>query len=130
MRAWARLAAKQSRDAYLYVFSHPAPLPVVGRTLGALHASETPYIFAAKSVEWDDSDVRLSDMMRRYWINFARTGNPNGEGLVQWPSYDQQTDELLELKLTPEVRRHYRKQRLDAYEGYIENLRALNATSK
>jgi para-nitrobenzyl esterase len=42
-------------------------------------------------------DLELSSLMQRYWINFAASGNPNGEGLPQWPLYERPAPQVLEL---------------------------------
>ena len=41
--------------------------------------------------------VRLSDIMLSYWSNFAKYGNPNGEGLETWDKWDSNKNNLLEL---------------------------------
>ena len=51
----------------------------------------------AKSDGYDDTDLELSGKMMDYWVNFAKTGNPNGEALPDWPAYKSQSDINLEF---------------------------------
>ena len=44
-----------------------------------------------------EEDEKLSGMMQRYWVSFAETGDPNGEGLPSWPAHTEETDIHLEF---------------------------------
>ncbi|NWW80805.1 SASB hydrolase, partial [Climacteris rufus] len=46
------------------------------------------------SGEVTEEEKNLSRTLMKYWANFARNGNPNGEGLVEWPSYNLNEDYL------------------------------------
>ena len=57
---------------------------------GAVHASELPYVFGTFTSLGDasnDIDARVSATMQQYWTNFAKTGNPNGQGLPQMAGF-------------------------------------------
>jgi para-nitrobenzyl esterase len=60
-----------------------------GAEIGAYHGAEYPYVFGVHDdyMTTTDWDLELSALMQQYWINFASTGNPNGEGLPDWPMF-------------------------------------------
>jgi para-nitrobenzyl esterase len=63
---------------------------VVGVIL-AVPSSEIEYVFgqldSKAGIAWRPEDRQLSAVMRKYWANFARSGDPNGPGLPKWPKY-------------------------------------------
>jgi para-nitrobenzyl esterase len=62
--------------------------------LGAFHSLELPYVFGtfeARAFKWmpfTEVDRRLSGTIQSYWINFAKNGNPNGEGVPLWAEWN------------------------------------------
>lgn len=92
---------------YRYRFDLPAPASEMhpeGRY--AFHSDELEYVFGTLDVRrgsvWRAEDRTLSEQMERYWTNFARSSNPNGKGLPQWPRYDREK-EVLHLKSPVQV---------------------------
>ena len=72
------------QDAYSYFFSRIPPSKK--QSLGAFHAAEIGFVFGSheKALGQSEEDKALSEMMQGYWVNFAKTGNPNGASLPEW----------------------------------------------
>jgi para-nitrobenzyl esterase len=101
---WIEEHRKTGRSPiYRYSFDRKIPVPAgntmngvpaTSRDIGARHAGEIEYVFGAlelslPKVPWEAADRKLSDAMTTYWSNFARAGDPNGNGLPTWPRYDR-----------------------------------------
>ena len=124
MRTWARMMETVASPAYLYHFTRVPPAADAAR-YGAYHTAEIPYVFGNldgggrywfANRDYDDTDRWLSDLMSSYWINFAATGNPNGDGLPDWPAYTLDAEQALELGDTVQVRRGVKGERLDFFD--------------
>ena len=118
---WARWQSREGRaKVFLYYFDFPIP----GFPNGAPHWSEVPYLFANYSW-WEEKhrqlrpeDLAFSDLIRRYWINFATTGDPNGQGLPRWPAFSEATQSTLVFDNATSARPLPNLERLRAFDRW------------
>ncbi|WP_017589937.1 carboxylesterase/lipase family protein [Nocardiopsis ganjiahuensis] len=101
MHRWARLQTRTgASDAYLYHFSHVPPEDGL-EEYGAYHGAEVAYAYdnlgADSDADYTETDYRLRDRMSAYWVNFARTGDPNGSGLPAWPTVEEAPGLVMEF---------------------------------
>jgi para-nitrobenzyl esterase len=96
----AQTMTRVSEKAYLYYFTFVES----GKRerLGAYHGQELRFLSNVFPDDWEHSrdDARLGEIMRIYWTQFAKTGDPNAAGIVEWPAYDAHPDQCLDLGRT------------------------------
>ena len=120
---WARLQSeKGTGKAYAYYYDHHAP-----DADGAGHGSDVPYAFqtlgGGPQGEPKPEDLELSDMISSYWVNFAKTGDPNGSDLPEWPAFTENDQKVMVFDSEPGARPVPNLEKLKAYDAYISWLR-------
>jgi para-nitrobenzyl esterase len=103
---WARLQAKTGKSkVYYYYFDqhpdYPEDSPDFGH--GAPHGHDIAYVFQhldPSNPQTTESDLEISEAMGIYWTNFAKKGNPNGEGVPEWPAFSNANPAVMYLGST------------------------------
>jgi para-nitrobenzyl esterase len=97
----AETLSKQGVPAYNYRFSYVADSMASEWKAGTPHATEIPYVMNTVAAKYGDKltakDAKIADLTNSYWANFAKTGNPNGEGLPNWPKYNPSIDAIMDF---------------------------------
>jgi para-nitrobenzyl esterase len=93
----ANLVSSQGKDTYVYRFTRKVPAGQY-ENFGAFHTGEVPYAYNNLNFlnrPFEPVDYKLADVMSSYWANFVKSGNPNGDGLAQWPEYQKNSREIM-----------------------------------
>jgi para-nitrobenzyl esterase len=116
--AWASLSSKGRDNVYLYYFDRHSPQAPLGPT----HGAEVVYVFGNLTSNPrlgltgtpGPGDLALSQEIQDYWVNFARTGDPNGPGLSRWPAFSASSPRAMYLDVGP-------------HDGPVPNLEPIQA---
>ena len=91
--------------AYLYRFSYVQAGMRERMRAGAPHGGEIGFVFGTLGtgvfgppLPPTPEDLKVSRMAQSYWVNFAKTGDPNGAGLPPWPRYDTKKDLIFDFR--------------------------------
>jgi para-nitrobenzyl esterase len=97
--------ATNGSPAYLYRFSYVQTAMRERMRDGAPHGGEINFVFGTLGTGGfgpplppTPEDLKVSRMAQSYWVNFARTGDPNGAGLPNWPRYDPKKDLIFDFR--------------------------------
>ncbi|MGJ8560698.1 MAG: carboxylesterase/lipase family protein [Litorimonas sp.] len=134
IRMAARATAETGAPSWTYFFSRVPPSDK--QTVGAFHAAEIPFVFSSHEdvLGVSDDDKALTEMMVDYWANFAKSGNPNGAELPEWPQHAGESWMHFSANTgrpIAEVEVGVRRDKLDSLsEGLSLKLEALAATEE
>jgi para-nitrobenzyl esterase len=113
------LAGFNTQKSYLYQFAHvPVDKPNFPN-YGAFHTSEVPFSLHTLhkwNRAWRQSDREVENTMSSYWVNFVKTGNPNGDNLPTWKPYEKQSGNILILDEKPMLQPALFKKEFDFLE--------------
>lgn len=87
---------------------------------GAFHTSEVPFAYhtlAHWKRPWQKRDLDMESQMNAYWVNFIKTGNPNGKGLPEWKAYDKVQGSIMVLDEKIEMKPGLYKKEFSFFDG-------------
>ena len=111
--------------AYIFLFSYVPESMTQRMPYGPGHGTDVSYVFgnlrAPEGASVSPEDKEVARIMSAYWVNFARTGNPNGKDLPEWPSWNQKTNLILDVQRDGKFlgKPDPRKARLDVIEEAV-----------
>lgn len=121
----ARIWEKASLPVWQFRFGYVAE-SMRTQWPAAVHASEIPYVFNTLAARYGENvtpqDQAVAQQTHQYWVNFARTGNPNAVGLPAWNAYNSQQDNIL---MIPATGAEHTKELADPWKARLDLIETL-----
>ena len=116
----AYLAQKSDRTVY-----------AKGNRRGAAHADDMLYLKGAFDDEAEKypQEKKVSDLMLQYWVNFAKTMDPNGKGLPKWPIFEEGKATVMQFNNGASLIETPHQERIRLIDGFMKYFRSLSAPS-
>jgi para-nitrobenzyl esterase len=115
------LALLNKKATFIYQYGHIPPDKPGFPNYGAFHTSEVPYVLHTLHKwdrKWSSLDYQLEENLTDYWVNFAKTGNPNGKELPEWKTYDKHSGNILLIDDKIESKPALYKKEMDFLEKF------------
>ncbi|MCW5967731.1 MAG: carboxylesterase family protein [Blastocatellales bacterium] len=111
---WIDAATKTGGKAtYYYLYARPRPATVPDAqgnvrppARGAAHSAEIEYAMgnldSNKVYAWAPEDYKVAQVMQEFFVNFIKTGDPNGKGAPVWPKYSEKMRMIIDVNTRSE----------------------------
>jgi para-nitrobenzyl esterase len=128
--AWATLQKQTGKSAvYSAYLAQKSDTTVYaqGNRRGAAHADDMMYLkgaFDGKGAKYPQ-EKKVGDLMQQYWVNFAKTMNPNGKGLPNWPVFEDGKPTVMQFQNGASLIMTPNQQRIKLIDGFMKYVRTL-----
>jgi len=116
-----QIKAAQEGTAPIYNYVFALEFPTMGGWL-PWHCSEIPFVFhniekVALTFSTEKVVLDMENMICDAWINFAKTGNPNHDGMVEWPAYTNEEGATMIFEAESYIGNHHDADLINAIRG-------------
>lgn len=123
--AWANLQTKTGKGkVYMYYFDQCSKNMFVTSPRGAIHVAEMPFIYNWNWGPMTTTEQRMWEIMPKYWINFTKTGDPNGEGIPYWTPYEKDKETVMTIRNGFYLTKVHNQEQMDFFEDFFRDKRS------
>ena len=123
--AWVSLQAKTGKSAaYAAFLAQPSTMSFSQdkRRRGVAHADDIMYLnghFLNQADKYP-AEAAVSEIIQQYWVNFAKTGNPNAKGLPYWPTFDDSKPTTMQFSNGASLIMRPNREQIDFVDRYYK----------